>query len=83
VQESPAALTDARAGLERARRGKILSRPKVEVDAPSDKRSPRERLSWTAISAYTHIGRATCQRCRARGGLSGIDYCGHPEVMGQ
>ena len=52
-----------KAGLERARReGKVLGRPKVEVDA-IEIRSLRGRgLSWGAVSRQTGVARSTCQR---------------------
>jgi DNA invertase Pin-like site-specific DNA recombinase len=59
-----------RAGLERARRqGKILGRPKVDVDARQIEALRASGLSWTAIAAQTGIARATCQRAvRDQGG---------------
>jgi DNA invertase Pin-like site-specific DNA recombinase len=52
-----------RAGLERARReGKVLGRPRVDVDVPSIRMLRNKGLSWAAISHATGIARATCQR---------------------
>jgi DNA invertase Pin-like site-specific DNA recombinase len=52
-----------KAGLERARReGKILGRPKVEVDAAEIRTLRQRGLSWGAISRQTGITRSTCQR---------------------
>jgi DNA invertase Pin-like site-specific DNA recombinase len=58
-----------RAGLDRARRqGKILGRPRVEVDAQQIGALRASGLSWAAIAAQTGIARATCQRAvRAEG----------------
>jgi DNA invertase Pin-like site-specific DNA recombinase len=55
-----------RAGLERARReGKILGRPKVEVNAAEIRGLRAKGLSWSAVSAQTGVARATCQRAVA------------------
>jgi DNA invertase Pin-like site-specific DNA recombinase len=52
-----------KAGLERARRaGKILGRPKVEVDAAEISTLRQRGLSWGAVSRQTGIARSTCQR---------------------
>jgi DNA invertase Pin-like site-specific DNA recombinase len=52
-----------KAGLERARRdGKVLGRPKVEVDASKIRNLREQGLSWGAISQQTGIARSTCQR---------------------
>jgi len=52
-----------RAGLERARReGKVLGRPKVDVDAPAIRALREQGLSWGAIARQTGIARSTCQR---------------------
>jgi DNA invertase Pin-like site-specific DNA recombinase len=55
-----------KAGLERARRqGKVLGRPRAEVDA-SEIRALRARgLSWGAIGRHTGLARATCQKACA------------------
>ncbi|MGB8060503.1 MAG: recombinase family protein [Candidatus Sulfotelmatobacter sp.] len=55
-----------KAGLERARKqGKVLGRPRAEVDA-SEIRALRARgLSWGAISRNTGLARATCQKACA------------------
>jgi DNA invertase Pin-like site-specific DNA recombinase len=52
-----------KAGLERARKqGKVLGRPRAQVDADQI-RAMRERgLSWDAIGRHTGLARATCQR---------------------
>jgi DNA invertase Pin-like site-specific DNA recombinase len=51
------------AGLERARKaGKVLGRPRADVDGKQI-RALRERgMSWGAISRETGLARATCQK---------------------
>jgi DNA invertase Pin-like site-specific DNA recombinase len=52
-----------KAGLERARReGKILGRPKVDVDAAEIRTLRQQGFSWGAVSRQTGIARSTCQR---------------------
>jgi DNA invertase Pin-like site-specific DNA recombinase len=55
-----------RAGLDRARRqGKLLGRPKSDVN-PAEVRELRSRgLSWGAVSRETGYARATCQKAVA------------------
>jgi DNA invertase Pin-like site-specific DNA recombinase len=52
-----------KAGLERARKqGKILGRPKAEVNVSMIRAMRARNLSWGAISRQTGLARATCQR---------------------
>ena len=52
-----------KAGLERARRqGKILGRPKAEVNAFEIRNLRQQGLSWGAVARRTGIARSTCQR---------------------
>jgi DNA invertase Pin-like site-specific DNA recombinase len=55
-----------KAGLERARRqGKVLGRPRVEVDADEVRKLRAQGFSWSAVSAQVGLPRTTCQRAVA------------------
>jgi DNA invertase Pin-like site-specific DNA recombinase len=52
-----------RAGLERARKeGKVLGRPKADIDASEIRALRAQGLSWGAIGRQTGLARATCQK---------------------
>jgi DNA invertase Pin-like site-specific DNA recombinase len=52
-----------KAGLERARKqGKILGRPRADVDAAEIRALRARGLSWGAIGRRTGLARATCQK---------------------
>ncbi|MGD1082497.1 MAG: recombinase family protein [Candidatus Sulfotelmatobacter sp.] len=55
-----------KAGLERARKqGKVLGRPKANVDASEIRALRASGLSWGAIGRQTGLARATCQKACA------------------
>lgn len=55
-----------KAGLERARKqGKILGRPRAEVDSSEIRALRAQGLSWGAIGRHTGLARATCQKACA------------------
>ncbi len=55
-----------KAGLERARReGKILGRPRVEVNVEEVRRLRSQGLSWSAVAGQLGLPRTTCQRAIA------------------
>jgi DNA invertase Pin-like site-specific DNA recombinase len=55
-----------KSGIEAARkRGKIIGRPRVEVDAATIRALRSQGMSWEAVAEETGIKRATCQRAVA------------------
>ena|SRR5438874_793385 len=55
-----------KSGIEAARkRGKIIGRPRVEVDADAIRALRSQGHSWEAVAEQTGIKRATCQRAVA------------------
>ena len=55
-----------KAGLERARKqGKVLGRPRADVDASEIRELRARGLSWGAIGRQTGLARATCQKACA------------------
>ena len=55
-----------KSGIESARRrGKIIGRPRVTVDAEKIRALRSQGLSWDAVAEHTGIKRATCQRAIA------------------